>query len=426
MRMFSRVEASQRLDALIRDSDAPVGALLLDLRRLARLNESYGYAAASQCLERITTHLVSVRENKGGVIYLGQGLWLCPVPRVTHPSLLELAGRRLMEALPSRIVIDDVTVLPRFFLASASTDADCNTGERLLLHAEHALRLAKSQHRPYMDYRDVPAPLRLEHWRIEAELYEAFKANALQVWFQPQVSLSDGRLTGLEALLRWESETRGPVSPELFIPVLEHSGFVFELTQWIFNSSLRQISPWLRKHPSLRLAINLSGNFVHHEELCTLVTNSTGIWDTSPHQVTLEVTESSLMWDWQTAISNLEKLRVDGFGVALDDFGTGYSSLLYFKDLPATEMKIDKAFVQAWRHDNHAEALVETLVQLAHRFGMTVVAEGVEDRDTAQRLRGVRADIAQGWHIAPAMTADRFEAWAGAWQPGPEFTGSSS
>jgi sensor c-di-GMP phosphodiesterase-like protein len=228
--------------------------------------------------------------------------------------------------------------------------------------------------------------------------------------YQPQVRVSDLRPVGVEALMRWDSRSRGRVPPDVFIPIAERTGLIKKLTIWALNTALRQSSQWKHDWGELTVAVNLPAALVAQYDLPDLVENAMKLWGREGVVLVLEVTERSLM-DAKHSFDILSRLRALGARVSIDDFGTGYSCLAYFKDIPADELKVDRSFVSGLLTDTASVHVSSLIVDLAHRFRLSVVAEGVEDEPTLNALRGLGCDTAQGYLFGKALPSDDMQKW---------------
>jgi EAL domain-containing protein (putative c-di-GMP-specific phosphodiesterase class I) len=228
--------------------------------------------------------------------------------------------------------------------------------------------------------------------------------------YQPQVRIDDLRPVGAEGLMRWNSPARGPVSPDLFVPIAERTGQIKKLTIWALNTALRQASQWKHACGELTVAVNVPAGLVAQHDLPDLVENAMQLWGKPGVRLVLEITERSLM-DARHSFDILSRIRALGAGVSIDDFGTGYSCLAYFKNIPADELKVDKSFIGGLLTDPASAQITTVITELAHRFGLSVVAEGVEDEATLQALRSSGCDIAQGYLFGQALTSAAMERW---------------
>ena len=233
---------------------------------------------------------------------------------------------------------------------------------------------------------------------------------------QPKVRLRDGVVLGAEALVRWNHPERGFIGPDDFIPVAEHSGLITPLTFSVLRQSLAACESWRRAGWAVGVAVNvsprsLSAAFVDE------VARALAAVEVPADAVTLEITESSLMADPERAIEVLERLRALGLHLSIDDLGTGYSSLAYLQRLPVSEVKIDKSFLQPGQQSASSLAIVAAIVDLGHRLGRQVVAEGVEDEPTWRHLQQLGCDSAQGYWMGRPMPAADFLPWLEQWRP---------
>jgi sensor c-di-GMP phosphodiesterase-like protein len=228
--------------------------------------------------------------------------------------------------------------------------------------------------------------------------------------YQPQVRIGDLRPVGAEALMRWNSRTRGSVPADVFIPIAERTGQIKKLTIWALNTALRQAGQWQHAWGEFAIAVNFPAELITQHDLPELVENAMHLWGKHGIQLVLEITERSLM-NSKPAFEILSRIRALGAKVSIDDFGTGYSCLAYFKHIPADELKVDKSFVAALLTDPGAAQISTLIIDLAHRFGLSVVAEGVEDAATLKALRSSGCDIAQGYLFGKALTAADMQKW---------------
>lgn len=243
------------------------------------------------------------------------------------------------------------------------------------------------------------------------ELLEAINSSQLVLHYQPQVEIANGRFTGVEALIRWNHPEHGLVFPNSFVPMAEQNDLMGELTYWIINEVVRKERQWQEhKHP-ISVSVNISARNITSltlpEQLSELLADNR----LDPTRLTLEVTESALMGELVTSLDTLTRLRLRGLGLSIDDFGTGYSSLSQLHRVPFTELKVDRSFVGDMITDPEARAIVKTCVMLGHELNMSVVAEGVEDKEVWDQLAELGCDIAQGYFISRPMPEEELIDW---------------
>ena len=246
-------------------------------------------------------------------------------------------------------------------------------------------------------------------------LRQTISDSSLVLHYQPKVSADTRVVTGVEALVRWEHPTRGLLMPAAFLPLVEDSGLMHDLTEAVLEQSLDQVARWRSQGRLLSVAVNLSASSLVDIELPTRVRAALAHRGLTPEVLELEITEDFLMADRERARDILGELRALGVRIAVDDFGPGYSSLSYLRELPIDELKLDRSFVQPMAGDARAAAIVRSTIDLAHALGMTMVAEGVEDEETADRLAGSACDTVQGFFYSQALPAAQLESWVDRW-----------
>jgi EAL domain-containing protein (putative c-di-GMP-specific phosphodiesterase class I) len=247
--------------------------------------------------------------------------------------------------------------------------------------------------------------------RLRTQLESAVENGELRVLYQPIISLDSGEIVGVEALVRWEHPSRGLLTPDVFLPLAEQAGLMRRLALRVLERSLRDLRSWRAAGHDLSLAVNLSVSNLQDVALpgqVAMLLESLGV----PAEVlTLEITEDVLMADAARSQQVLAGLRALGVRLSIDDYGTGYSSLAYLRALPVHELKLDRSFVRNLTSDPRAAAIVRSTLQLSRDLGMTMVVEGVEDAGALAALCAWECDIAQGFHVARPMPAERFVEW---------------
>jgi EAL domain-containing protein (putative c-di-GMP-specific phosphodiesterase class I) len=281
----------------------------------------------------------------------------------------------------------------------------------LLQRADIAVYQAKQLRGGWEFYnaeRDLNTPRRLT---MAVELKTALLDGGLSVHYQPKAELTDGRVTGVEVLARWNHPTDGFIPPDEFIPLAEHTGLIRPLTYWVLAVAINQCGAWRRQGVHLHVAVNLSMRVLVDSDLSSQVETLLADAGLPASSLTLEITESTIMSDPVHSIAVLRRLSDLGITLSIDDFGTGYSSLAYLKRLPVGEVKIDRAFVMGMGTDMADAAIVRSTIDLAHNLGLRVVAEGVEDTDTWDSLALLGCHSAQGYLLSKPMPAPEFERW---------------
>ena len=257
-----------------------------------------------------------------------------------------------------------------------------------------------------------------ERLSLMAELRHAVEHDELVLFYQPKVGLTNGTLSNVEALARWQHPERGMVPPGEFIPFAEKTGYIREITCWAIEAALKQRLKWQKDGLPLTISVNVSARDLMKTDFPEMIAGLLARYGASPNWLTLEITESAIMTDPQRALNVLERLHGMGLRLSVDDFGIGYSSLAYLKKLPVSELKIDMSFIRNMDNDKDDETIVRSTVDLGHNMGLKVVAEGVETEAIWNMLREMGCDVAQGYYLSRPLAADALAQWIGgsAWR----------
>lgn len=384
-----------RLSALIAAhavGDGVLGVMQVGLRNLGDFRIANGYAMGELLAAASARMIADALRPADEVHVLDDSEVVVLLPRLRDRNHAMLAGARVLRIFDAPVVAGSRTFPVSVAIGLSVQPTDGQDAETLLRRAGIARRQAAhgiERCVAYAEGTDLPqVPYDL--------LRDAIGANRLEAHLQPIMDVARRKWVGFESLARWRDPERGQVSPVDFIAVAEETGLVAELTRWSLNTSLRHAALARRVDPELGVSINLSPRVFGQRDMLPQVLSALDVWGLPPGALTLEVTETALMEDFGSSVSLLSRLRAEGIGISIDDFGTGQSSLAYIKDIPATELKIDRAFMGAFRHDRRAEQLVRSIIDLGHHLDMELVAEGVEDPDTLDLLDRLGCDRAQG------------------------------
>lgn len=372
---------------------APLALLHLHLRRHRSLRARLGEDVLQELSERVLQKVWRVLRAQDHVLRLSESDVLIALPGMLSAGHARLAAQALQRALLEPVQFDELTLRaqPEIGLALAPLHGrDATSLQRAASAAAEAARFAAGG---IAEAASASPPL------LYADLARDLRANALQVEFQPIVRLRDERRVGFEALARWRHPRTGEwVPPSLFVVQAEEAGLVPELTRWSLQAALREFHPLHALDPSLHCALNLSARAFEDSALVEQIESALAIWNLPPSALVLEITETALLEEPQRNARQLSRLRALGVGVALDDFGQGYSSFGYLQFLELSLLKIDRRFLERLE-GSRDRGLVQSMIQLAHRLQMQVVAEGVEAPEVARVLTQLGCDFAQGWHF---------------------------
>lgn len=397
------------------------GLFIVDIKQFRRINLSLGFHCGDQVLHDLESRLRKIVSTTDCIFRVGNNEFAVIVPTLQSPEFMQLIARQLQQVFDENFSwYDKEFRLDARIGATATRDSDC-TALLMLTAAESALAQAKAEGVAFLQRTLNTEPAPSHDWQFENDILEAMEENAFALYWQPKIRLSDSNPLKVEGLLRWHSEKYGLVAPDRILPIIEYSGKMLDLTKFVINCALRQITKWPSQYGDMGVAVNIPANIIHHHMMRDIVSDAIRIWGVDPAKLTLEITESAVIVDQESSFRNLQSLRDTGVRISIDDFGTGYSSLQYFKHIPADELKIDKSFVMPMAHDTANHNIINLIIQLAHSFDIEVVAEGVEDEKSLQQLEKLGCDYAQGYHISRPLSNDDFVAWLanthGTWRP---------
>jgi EAL domain-containing protein (putative c-di-GMP-specific phosphodiesterase class I) len=321
-------------------------------------------------------------------------------------------ARQMLGALAASFQVDgrDLFITPSIGIAVFPDDGGDDA--TLLRNASVATQHAKDSGRNTAQFYSAELNhVSLERLLLENQLRRAIERDELVLHYQPKIDLASGRVTGAEALLRWQHAELGLVGPARFIPIAEETGLIVEIGEWVVRKACEQIAHWRdQTGVDLRVAVNVSRHGLVSGQLESVVRDAIERWRIAPGQLVLELTESMLMDRVDSMAAKLRALRALGVDLSIDDFGTGYSSMSYLKQFPVQELKIDRSFVSGTPQDRTDHAIVRALVVLGHSLGMTVVAEGVEQEAQRAALAALACDSYQGFLCSPALPPQEFVA----------------
>jgi len=408
----NRALVTNRLEqALLRSSQSSesVAVLFVDLDDFKLVNDSLGHGAGDELLTALATRLQACVRVQDTTARLGGDEFIVLLEQVTRPEEAIDVANRIAHALRAPFVLGDRSMVMSASIGVA-VSAHGDRAESVLRNADLALYQAKLAGKARASLFDSSmertAVNRLE---LQADLRQALEQDQFHLVYQPIVSLADGHVTGVEALLRWHHPSRGVVSPTEFIPLAEETGLIVPIGQWVLEEACRQARAWQVDYgpgPTPMMSVNLSARQFQRPELLDnidLVLRDTGL---DPRCLTVEITESVLMRDAETTVTTLQVLRDLGVRVAIDDFGTGYSSLSYLKRFPIDTLKIDRSFVDGLGQDPQDTAIVRSIVALAKTLSLRVTAEGIETASQYAYLQEMGCDLGQGYLFAHPLPAE--------------------
>jgi diguanylate cyclase (GGDEF)-like protein/PAS domain S-box-containing protein len=392
-------------------SNSFLGLLLLDLNRFQSINDTLGYSTGDQLLQAIGTRLKSCVREVDAVFRLGDDEFAMILEGISQPEDATRIAKRILNtcSAPFRLLNREVFTTISIGICIFPNDGD--TVDQMLKNAQAALSRSKDlginsfQHyQPSMNARVA------EEFTIENDLRKALERNQMLVFYQPQIDLITKEIIGAEALVRWMHPQLGMISPGQFIPLAESNGLIIPIGEWVLKTASVQAKKWQEQRSrNFCIAVNLSNRQFQQQDLVSLVERTLGETALEPGTLELEITESMGMKNPEATLKTLQQLKSMGIRIAIDDFGTGYSSIYYLKKFPIDTIKIDRSFVDDIVTDPNDATIVLAMIALAHSLRLTVIAEGVENREQLDYLLRNGCQKIQGFIYSPPVNANQFE-----------------
>jgi diguanylate cyclase (GGDEF)-like protein len=386
---------------------------LLDLDHFKNINDTMGHSAGDRLLKMTANRLTSVVRETDTVMRLGGDEFVVIAPNMQSADGAAIHAQKLIDALRLPFPAEDQDLFVSTSVGIALAPIDGADSDTLLQSADLALYKAKADGRgKFHFYNEQMNDEAQEYRQIEAKLRQALSGNEFILHYQPKVDIDTGEIVGMESLIRWDQPDRGMIAPDDFIPVAEKCRLIVEIGEWVLYEACRQNIEWQKAGmPPLNCSVNLSPQQLKDSQLVETIDKVLDKTGFDPTCLEVEITESAILDNIEGITALLRLLRMRGISVSIDDFGTGYSSLTHLKQLPVDKLKIDRSFVSnIMGMDGDAE-ITSATISLGHKFGLQVIAEGVEEKTQLDFLRAEGCDQAQGYYLSRPLPADGFAEW---------------
>lgn len=400
----------QQIDEALQDK-RQVGVLLIKLQDFNDLEAVVGFIALELISKRIQARLLSIAKDHRAVIQLSLDTFIVVIPKMLNIGHLKIVAESLSRVIRTAVNFESESIeLKPSIGISASEDSEHN-GQLIYENALIAMQRSYLQGSYCVAFERKFREQMKRDWDLKKDIETAIRDNQFELYFQPKIELKSMKVSGAEALIRWNHPIHGLITPHNFIPLSEQSGQIQIITSWVVKSAIQRLSDVLKENPNFNLSINISVNNLNSPDLVFLLQDSLSIWNVPAERLTIEVTETAIMSDQKSSLEQLEKIRELGVHISIDDFGTGYSSLAYFKHIPATEIKIDRSFIENLLVDSQDRNIVALIIFLAKQFDLKVVAEGVETKKSVNEICKLQCDYAQGFYFSQPLPYNEFIKW---------------
>ncbi|MYM98449.1 EAL domain-containing protein [Duganella vulcania] len=408
--LFFELLASSIDQARVAADGRQVAVLFMDLDRFKYVNDNLGHDVGDRLLQAVAQRVRQTVRADDAVARLGGDEFTVVLNELDSPAAAATAAHNIVRVLSAPFPIDGHDIFVTASVGIAMYPHDGGDVATLVKHADSAMYRAKRTNSGFQFYEASMEHSISEHVRLESDLRRAMEQqHQLEVYYQPQASLCNGKIIGMEALVRWCHPTRGMIPPVDFIPLAEETGLINPLGDWVLRTACAQLQQFLAAGlPPMRVAVNLSVRQLLQKDFAASVEAVLADTGLPPQLLELEITESTLMENAQDTLAALHRLHSLGVRLSIDDFGTGYSSLSYLKRFPVDIIKIDRSFVRDVPQDADDAAIISAIIALAHSLRLEVVAEGVETAAQLQFLKGRECDLMQGFYLSPAVPAEQF------------------
>jgi diguanylate cyclase (GGDEF)-like protein len=388
-----------------------LAALLLGhLDAFNRIATTFGHEECETFCARYAERLRELLPVRTPIIRLSERRFAVLLDCDSMTKIIDVAVA-VTEDNPPQLEVGGDAFLVDVTLGIAVYPSHAEDAATLFRRAELALKEAREKETSFDIYHPDATQQQTALWKFESALQNAVSRGQLEVYYQPKVAIATGRVCGVEALVRWRTESGDFVPAGDFIPLAETNGAIVPLTWLVFERIASRLNEWNGLPESFTVAVNVSPQILSHAEFMTRVKRLKSAFDARKLKLVIELTEDSLVHSDASTLASIERLRRLGIELAIDDFGKGYSSLTYLKQIPAAEIKIDKRFIGTVAVDETDRQIVKSVISLAHALGMRVVAEGVDSAEAVAAIAELECEMAQGFYIARPMRGDLVPEW---------------
>jgi diguanylate cyclase (GGDEF)-like protein len=385
--------------------------LLIEIENFKDIYDTLGRNSSDLILKQIAKRLQGVSRDRDSLAKIDGNVFGMLLADNAGFTQSEQLARAIQNAMEPPYAVERLRIAVHANIGIVHFPIHGDEVDTLVQRAGVAIHRAQDSNQGYAAYDACFDGNSAQRLTLTSDLKQAIERGGLQLAYQAKVSIRTGKLYGAEALLRWNHPKYGNISPEEFVPMAERSRMMKELSIWVLKQAFQDCALWHKQGLDLKISVNLSAKDLQDPELPDYIAGIAAAKEIQPNWIMLEITESTVMHDPESALGIIERLHGMGYEFSIDDFGTGYSSLSYLKRMPLTELKIDKSFVMDILHNENDAVIVRAIINLAHTLGLQVTAEGVESAQILAVLKEYGCDIAQGYYLNKPLSVAQFNQW---------------
>lgn len=401
-------EASKTLDSIGSKKDN-TAVFLMDFIGLPELDGILGYTFVDTLIQHAAFQVRNTLQPHDLVGRVGRHQLACLFTKLPNQEHAQLAAYKLLRLLMASFHRDKRRIIFSARIGITTTDMPSKTDiTELMRQANAAMYYAMKDKEILKIYTPEMDKVRLSELELLGDLDGAIDESRIFMAYQPQLCLKSNKIIGAEALLRWTHPQWGAVPPENMIRLAENTGIITKLTYWVFNTTMRECASYRKFGQDLSVSVNFSANNMRETDLVGIVSQALELWRVPPEKIVIELTETAIMDVHEQTINTLKQFKDMGLKISMDDFGTGYSSMSLLQKLPIDEIKIDRSFTCNMLAQPKSEKIIDSIIDLAHKLNMEVVAEGVDNESVVEKLKEFGCDYIQGYIIGHPMVLDKF------------------
>ena len=412
----NRILFRDRLDQASNAAQAhgkKLAVLLLDLDRFKEINNTLGHYNGDKVLKQVATRFGELQQGSETLARMGGDEFAVLLPEINGEQEIRTMAAMIRKAMAPPFMIEGLSLDIQVSIGVAIFPEHGPDGDTLIQRADVARYVAKEAQNGFVVYsfeHDQYSPQRLT---LMGELRQGITSGELFLLYQPKINGGDGAINAAEALVRWKHYKHGIIPPDEFIPMAERTGMIKDLSKYVIKMALKQIAAWQKEGYAISVSVNLSAQDLLDPELPDVLAGLLAAHEVPASRLVAEITETAIIADPEMALQVMFRLAEMGVKMSIDDFGTGYSSLSYLKKMPVSEIKIDRSFVMDMMDNSNDKVIVKATIGLAHNLGLEVVAEGVENQESADLLRELGCDSLQGFFFSKPIPPEEFIVMAG-------------